>query len=79
VTDQLPASPSFLFSAAARSNGRKSSRLISVRLPDDLLQRLAEVGNAEGLSLSDTLRLVLERGLGQRGGKKSEEKKKRKD
>jgi antitoxin component of RelBE/YafQ-DinJ toxin-antitoxin module len=53
--------------------------LISVRLPDDLLQRLAEVGNAEGLSLSDTLRLVLERGLGQRGGKKSEEKKKRKD
>jgi hypothetical protein len=34
-----------------------------VRLPDDLLQRLAEVGNAEALGMSDTIRLVLERGL----------------
>ena len=50
-----------------------------MRLPEELLQRLAEVGNAEDLSLSETLRLVLERGLSQRAGKKSEEKKKRKD
>ncbi len=27
------------------------------------MRRLAEVGNAEGLAMSDTIRLVLERGL----------------
>ncbi len=37
--------------------------LVSVRLADDLVRRLAEVGNAEGLAMSDTIRLVLERGL----------------
>jgi hypothetical protein len=36
---------------------------VSIRLPEDLIQRMAEVGNEEGLSLSDTVRLVLERGL----------------
>jgi hypothetical protein len=34
-----------------------------VRLPEDLLRRLAEVGNLEALGMSDTIRLVLERGL----------------
>lgn len=68
-----------LFAVTQRSQGRKSSRLISVRLPEDLLGRLAEAGNAEGLSMSDTLRLVLERGLAAGKAKKSDEKKKRKE
>jgi antitoxin component of RelBE/YafQ-DinJ toxin-antitoxin module len=42
------------------------THLISVRLADELLQRLAEVGNEEGLAMSDTIRLVLERGLAAR-------------
>jgi hypothetical protein len=58
--------PSKLF-AAASSDGAKpasnKSQLISVRLPEDLLQRLADVGNSEGFTMSDTLRVVLERGL----------------
>jgi hypothetical protein len=48
---------------SSRIAPRASSRLISIRLPEDLLQRLAEVGNAEALGMSDTIRLVLERGL----------------
>jgi metal-responsive CopG/Arc/MetJ family transcriptional regulator len=48
---------------SSRVAQRSSSRLISVRLPEDLLQRLAVVGNAEALGMSDTIRLVLERGL----------------
>jgi antitoxin component of RelBE/YafQ-DinJ toxin-antitoxin module len=48
---------------SARAGQRSSNRLISVRLPEDLLQRLADVGNAEALGMSDTIRLVLERGL----------------
>ena len=48
---------------SARAGQRSSSRLISVRLPEDLLLRLADVGNAEALGMSDTIRLVLERGL----------------
>ena len=51
---------------SARAGQRSSSRLISVRLPEDLLQRLADVGNAEALGMSDTIRLVLERGLNAR-------------
>jgi antitoxin component of RelBE/YafQ-DinJ toxin-antitoxin module len=42
------------------------SHLISLRLPDDLLKRLGEVGQEQGLSMSDTIRLVLERGLAAR-------------
>lgn len=68
-----------MFAVTKRSQGKKSSRLISVRLPEELLGRLAEVGNAESLSMSDTLRLVLERGLAAGKQKKSEEKKKRKE
>jgi hypothetical protein len=34
-----------------------------VRLSDDLVRRLAVVGNDEGLAMSDTIRVVLERGL----------------
>jgi len=56
--------PSRYFLAAQRTAARPSaSHLISIRLPDDLMQRLAAVGNEEGLAMSDTIRLVLERGL----------------
>lgn len=55
--------PSQYFATASRAKRSTSSGLVSVRLPDDLLRRLAEVGNEEGLAMSDTIRLVLERGL----------------
>lgn len=59
-----PKSPSRYFSTSGRERtGGRSQHLISVRLADELLQRLAEVGNEEGLAMSDTIRLVLERGL----------------
>ena len=58
-----PRSPSRYFSASGRERTGRTPHLISVRLPDELLQRLAEVGNEEGLAMSDTIRLVLERGL----------------
>jgi hypothetical protein len=45
-----------------------------VRLPEELLQRLAIVGNSEGLAMSDTIRLVLERGLREKKKKKKENK-----
>jgi antitoxin component of RelBE/YafQ-DinJ toxin-antitoxin module len=50
------------------------SKLISVRLSEDLLERLAAVGNIEGLAMSDTIRLVLERGLREKKKKKKENK-----
>ena len=56
-------SPSKLFAASTRSTKPAPSQLISIRLPGELLQRLADVGNQESLSMSDTIRLVLERGL----------------
>jgi antitoxin component of RelBE/YafQ-DinJ toxin-antitoxin module len=52
--------PSSSYFSASR---RPASELVSVRLAPDLLARLAAVGNAEGLAMSDTIRLVLERGL----------------
>ena len=59
-----PRSPSRYFSISGRErSGSRAQHLISVRLADELLQRLAEVGNEEGLAMSDTIRLVLERGL----------------
>jgi metal-responsive CopG/Arc/MetJ family transcriptional regulator len=63
VNQKPPDLPSRYFAISARAGQRSSSRLISVRLPEDLLQRLADVGNAEALGMSDTIRLVLERGL----------------
>jgi hypothetical protein len=56
-------SPSAYFSRASRARSTSSNHLISVRLSDDLVRRLAAVGNDEGLAMSDTIRLVLERGL----------------
>jgi metal-responsive CopG/Arc/MetJ family transcriptional regulator len=64
--------------SATRASQRSSSRLISVRLPEDLLQRLAEVGNAEALGMSDTIRLVLERGLNATKNTKAPTNRKRK-
>jgi hypothetical protein len=63
VNQKPPDLPSHYFASSARSGQRASSRLISIRLPEDLLLRLADVGNAEALGMSDTIRLVLERGL----------------
>jgi hypothetical protein len=63
VTEDRTA-PSAYFSAGTRARKATTTHLISVRLTDDLLRRLAEVGNDEGLAMSDTIRLVLERGLG---------------
>jgi metal-responsive CopG/Arc/MetJ family transcriptional regulator len=63
MNQQPSDSPSRYFASSSRLGQRSSSRLISIRLPEDLLQRLADVGNAEELGMSDTIRLVLERGL----------------
>lgn len=61
-----PPTPSAYFVESSRSASKPMSHLISIRLPDDLLKRLGEVGQSEGLSMSDTIRLVLERGLAAR-------------
>ncbi|MDQ6613311.1 MAG: hypothetical protein M3083_00710 [Actinomycetota bacterium] len=61
--EESRSSPSTYFSSDSRARRASTSHLISVRLTDDLMRRLAEVGNAEGLAMSDTIRLVLERGL----------------
>ena len=55
--------PSTYFRSAGRAPTPPASHLISIRLSDELLRRLASVGEQEGLAMSDTIRLVLERGL----------------
>ena len=60
--DQV-ASPSALFAPAVSRERKQASNLISIRLSTELLERLAKVGREEGLAMSDTIRLVLERGL----------------
>ena len=64
--NQALASPSKLFSANAQRPPAKTSKLVSVRLPAELLVRLSDIGNEEGLTMSDTIRLVLERGINSR-------------
>jgi len=59
----MTSTPSRYFAASSRNSGKPASQLISVRLPEDLLHQLAEIGNQEGLAMSDTIRLVLQRGL----------------
>ncbi len=56
-------SPSQMFVGSTRKARSSSSHLISVRLPEELLERLADIGNKQGLAMSDTIRLVLERGI----------------
>ena len=60
--------PSSYFAAAPKTARQPVSHLVSIRLSEDLLQRLGEVGTDEGLSMSDTIRLVLERGLAAKRG-----------
>lgn len=78
MKEQPADSPSRYFMSSSRLGQRSSSRLISVRLPEDLLQRLAEVGNLETLGMSDTIRLVLERGLSTTKSTRARADKKRK-
>src|SRR5437764_13181205 len=62
--DEIRTPPSSYFSSGSRAPRASTSHLISLRLSDELMRRLAEVGNDEGLAMSDTIRSVLERGLG---------------
>ncbi|GAC1361457.1 MAG: hypothetical protein NVSMB32_00480 [Actinomycetota bacterium] len=62
--DENRTPPSSYFSSGSRARHASTSHLISLRLSDDLMRRLAQVGNEESLAMSDTIRLVLERGLG---------------
>ncbi|MGO9150717.1 MAG: hypothetical protein ACLP1E_11095 [Acidimicrobiales bacterium] len=78
MREQPSDSPSRYFASSSRLGQRSSSRLVSIRLPEDLLRRLAEVGNAEALGMSDTIRLVLERGLSATKSTKPGNDKKRK-
>jgi hypothetical protein len=63
----LVSTPSAMFSPAPSRERKQVSNLISIRLSTDLLERLAHVGREEGLAMSDTIRLVLERGLAAKG------------
>ena len=71
VKEEDRAAPSALWMNSSRARKASTNHLISVRLPDDLLRRLADIGNEEGLAMSDTIRLVLERGLAVSKRKKS--------
>jgi len=64
-------SPSGYFSKASKPRRVASNHLISIRVSDELIRRLAQVGNDEGLAMSDTIRLVLERGLASTTRKKT--------
>ena len=56
-------SPSTYFSNSSRGRSGPASHLVSIRLPEELLQRLAAIANDEGLAMSDSIRLMIERGL----------------
>jgi hypothetical protein len=64
-------SPSRYFTKASKPQRVAANHLISIRLSDELIRRLAQVGNDEGLAMSDTIRLVLERGLASTPRKKT--------
>jgi hypothetical protein len=55
------ATPRALFSKQGR--GREGGAAVSTRIPDALLERLATYGNAEQLSMAETVRRLLEIGL----------------
>jgi len=69
--DEIRTPPSSYFSSGSPAP-RASTSHLSLRLSDELMRRLAEVGNDEGLAMSDTIRLVLERGF--RGDEESQER-----
>ena len=54
------ATPRGMFKKQGRREGGSA---VSVRMPDDLLKRLATYGNDKGLTLAETVRAVLELGL----------------
>ena len=69
MTSRYPSqdrSPSQYFDASSPRRRGAANQLVSVRLPLELLERLAAVGNEQGLALSGTIRLVLERGLSEK-------------
>jgi metal-responsive CopG/Arc/MetJ family transcriptional regulator len=74
-----PDPPSSLFDVASRKGHGRAARLVSVRLPDELLRQLATVGNEDGSTMSETIRRMLERGLATAKPAKSARKKKKKD
>jgi hypothetical protein len=55
------ASPRELWAKQGRS--AEGGLPLRVRIPDDLLQRLAHYGNSKSLTLAETVRCVLELGL----------------
>jgi hypothetical protein len=63
MSKKSTSTPSQRFKQANRKVSGTGSELISLRLAPELLEQLAEVGNEQGLSMSDTIRLVLARGL----------------
>lgn len=46
-----------------RTTYDKKSEHVNLRLPRDLFDELTAVGNVEGLAMSDTIRMVLWRGI----------------
>jgi hypothetical protein len=63
MSEKNATTPSQRFKQASRRVSGSGSELISLRLAPELLEQLAEIGNEQGLSMSDTIRLVLARGL----------------
>lgn len=57
------ASPRLLFRSKGRGANGLDGVAISVRIPADLLQRLANYGNDQSLTLAETVRRILELGL----------------
>ena len=55
-------SPRNLFLKKGRAE-RGGEHFVSVRVPDDLMQRLARWGNDSGYTLSESVRAALELGL----------------
>lgn len=56
--------PSSRFANYGRPAGVKAPHHINLRLPDDLYEELTKIGAAEGgLSMSDTIRVTLWRGI----------------
>lgn len=58
----IATSPRDLFHKTGRAE-RGGQHLVSVRVPDDLMRRLAHFGNSKDLTLAETVRTILELGL----------------
>lgn len=62
---RLPPSPTSYFDRRRASSAypRPPSRVVSYRMREDQLTRLADAGNLRSLTMTETLRLVVDRGL----------------